>query len=488
MEAMNRDQDIAPPICKKCNNVIAKRDYLCCLLCEQYYHLDCTDISFQLFKLMKSKTFKCQQCINSPNYTSHSTPVSYHHIDHVTKRRKQIEVQCNLHTSNSFELLSDNDGQDEEIELKPSTTCSYSSLPNLSAQHKNISCPVLQLNNEIVEDLKEKIRSLEKQLEITEYELENQLSENHVLGKKILEYENKISKLSHICRSPHKSSYSSTQAKTKSYKKKNRADLSRTPFERKDRDDIIHMPESNKYIDKDHNELLTIVPHVNSSLLDTSSPVKKRTNAIPTNLNKTNICVLSSNKYNKTLSTFENVLTGDYHVVHYLKPYCGIKELLDGIEIKVQNYTYRDFCIVFVGDENFMTSQDHFKLINHIKEALQKIQHTNVILCLPTYRLNKHIFNGRVESFSNILYRDSQVHDYAYLLDTNLNLQYNHGMYRAYSGIIKTSALRVIFKDLQGLIILIEKHHISFPYANPFCNDGTFFRQGLLDTALDAIR
>lgn len=477
---INQDKNIASLYCTKCNNEICKRDFLCCEVCKQYYHLDCTDVSFQLFKIMKSKTFRCQPCINSPNYLSHSTPVSHHLADNVTQRKKP-NVQCNLPINNSFELLSDHEEEDQEITSKMSTTYSYSSLPNVSiTQRKNTSCPALQLNSDIIEDLKEKIRSLETKLEITENELENQLSENHILGKKILEYEHKVAKLSHICQSTHKSNCNSTRSKQKIYNK-TRLDLSRTStYQRKTRVETSFGPD---HIEENRDKSLTSFQTFNNSPLHVNSDSeKKKTNALTTSPIKANICVLSSNGYNKTLSTLDDMLSEHFHIIHYLKTNCGIKELLHGIETKVVNYTYRDYCIVFIGDYDFTSSKDYFELTNYIKNALQKIQHTNVILCLPTYRLNKHIFNGRVESFSNMLYWDSVIHEYAYLLDTNLNLHYSRHMYRGHTGIIKTNALRIISKDLKRMILHIKKYHISLPCGNPNCNDDTFFRRDFLES------
>lgn len=427
---------------------------------------------------MNSKTIKCGLSTDSPNEHFHSTPISQHDVDNITRRRKP-SIECNVPISNSFELLSDND--EEQSLSESSTSHLYSSLPNTSTQRKNISCPTLQLNSDIIEELKNKILILEDKLEITEHELDNQLSENHALGKKILEYERKVAKLSHICHSTHKSTHLSsstgTRTKTKHHNKTN-LDLSRlSPYRQKRRENIIlaldskeekKSGENNKSITSLHN--LTHPP-----LVVTSNSDKNKTNTV-TSSDKTNICVLSSNKYNKTLPTIENVLSENHHIIHYLKPNCGIKELLRGIVTKVYNYTHKDYCVVFIGDEDFTSSHDHFKLITYIKDALRKIQHTNVILCLPTYRLNKHIFNGRVESFSNMLYWDPEIHDYAYLLDTNLNLEYNHHMYRVPSGLIKSKALRTISVDLKQLISLIKKR-ISHSCSNLNCNNNAFFRQ-----------
>lgn len=427
---------------------------------------------------------KCQPCLNSTNNHYHSTPISYHHTDNITKRKKP-NIKCNLPISNSFELLSDDSEEYEAIPSKSSTKYSYSSLPNTTTQRRNISCPALQLNTDIIDDLKERIRSLEEKLQTTENELDNQLSENHALGKKILEYERKIAKLSHICHSSNKSR--STKTKRNNYSK-TRLDFSRQiPYQQSNQEHINFVPNSEEDLEsKNNNRSLTMTcnhsPMGATRILDKD---KNKNNSISTN--KANICILSSNKYNKTLSTIENVLSERFQLIHHLKPNCGIMELLQGITSKLNNYTFEDYCVVFIGDEDFISSKDNFGLVSCIKEALRKIQHTNIILCLPTYRFNRHIFNGRVESFSNMLYWDPEIHDYAYLLDTNLNLDYSNHLYRGYSGLIKSKALRIISEDLERLILHVGNHNLSrpkyvCPNSNSNYNADTFFRQDMVET------
>lgn len=417
---------------------------------------------------------KCQPCLNSPNNHYHSTPISYHHTDNIT-RRKKSNIKCNLPMSNSFELLSDDDEEYEAIPSKSSTDYSYSSLPNTTTQRKNISCPALQLNTDKIDDLKERIRSLEEKLQITENELDNQLSENHALGRKILEYERKVAKLSHICHSPNKPRC--TKTKRNSYNK-TRLDFSRQiSYQQSNQEHITFVPNTEEDLEsKNNNRPLTKTCN-HSPMRATSIHKDKNKN---NSTNKANICILSSNKYNKTLSTIEDVLSERFQLIHYLKPNCGIMELLQGITSKLDNYTFEDYCVVFIGDEDFKSSKDYFGLVLCIKEALQKIQHTNIILCLPTYRFNKHIFNGRVESFNNMLYWDPEIHEYAYLLDTNLNLDYSKHLYRAYSGLVKSRALRIISEDLGRLILHVGNHHLSHPKSNYNYNADTFFRQDML--------
>lgn len=434
----------------------------------------------------------------APGCFLHSTPTTQSHnqTDNVTQRRRR-NVQCHLPTSNSFELLSDNDegeAQISQISQSSSTSLTYSSLPNISTLHRTVSCPALQLNNDIIKDLQDKIKLLETKLEITENELDNQLSENYALENKISKCELKIAKLSRICQLTHKEKCTSSKSKSR-IGNKTGFDFSKHSSGISEDTTLVSSKKVtvNKRINESHTSPQVCQTH--SPLSNSSITGNHNTNKIdsPTTiLKKGNVCILSSNTYNKTLSTFEDVLSEHYNTIHYLKSHCGIKDLLRGIESKVNGYTYNDYCVILLGDKDFTSSKDYFELISYIKEELQKIQHTNIILCSPTYKLYKNIFNGRVESFNNMLYWDPEIHEYAHILDTNLHLEYNHHMFRSYSGYIKPNALRTIFEDIKRLIVKINKRLKFRPYSssnsNPNRNDPTFFRQDMLVTTDDTTR
>ena len=88
------------------------------------------------------------------------------------------------------------------------------------------------------------------------------------------------------------------------------------------------------------------------------------------------------------------------------------------------------------------------------RNVLQAMQHTNVIICLPTFKcpFDTSLFNCRVETFNNLLYLDILTHGHAFLLDSNLNLQYDYSMFDRYTGSIKHRGLPRIFKYLLDLI------------------------------------
>lgn len=174
---------------------------------------------------------------------------------------------------------------------------------------------------------------------------------------------------------------------------------------------------------------------------------------------KPKMCILSTNRNNKMLSNAEYTFEDKYDLCHYLKPYVNTEELLKGLDTKLKSYTLNDFCVIFLGEEDFKRTSNYYEIIFQIRNALQVIQHTNIIICLPTYKypFDTSLFNCRVETFNNLLYLDVLTHRHAYILDSNLNLQYDYTMFNTYSGSINNRGLRTIFKDLLDSITDIKQ-------------------------------
>lgn len=201
--------------CTKCSKDIINRQFLTCVLCEKSYHLDCTNVSFQRFSIMTTKnkkSYRCDQCwsklevftnLNNSSTQDPNVHESPNDQNFVTHRNKY-----NIPTQNSFELLSD----DEE---------EYSSLPGTPITI-NRSCPEMRPNNICeVEALQQEIRNLKEKLGTAENEIDSLLSENHVMSKKITEYELQINKLTHICKSTSiNNSHSKSSNKVNSQSKK----------------------------------------------------------------------------------------------------------------------------------------------------------------------------------------------------------------------------------------------------------------------------
>lgn len=193
------------------------------------------------------------------------------------------------------------------------------------------------------------------------------------------------------------------------------------------------------------------------SNLHPSTSLNTRVNSTPpVPIQKCNkICLISSQKsYNLQHKTIiENEQINRYDICHHRKPVCGILPLLEGIENKLKKFTMQDFCIIFLGEEDFLSTNNNLELVMYIREQLLKVLFTNIIICLPTFKCHKYatMFNWRIENFNNLLYIDNESKQYAYLLDTNLNLTYDHRMFSKLNGIVNIHGLRIILHDLGKL-------------------------------------
>lgn len=177
---------------------------------------------------------------------------------------------------------------------------------------------------------------------------------------------------------------------------------------------------------------------------------------------KRKIMIISSNKRNKIIQMAEHTFEC-FDVCHYLTPNVGIQILLKDLNKKLETFAHRDYCVVFIGEEDFRNSNDYKELVTSIRETLANLSHTNIILCLPTFKCGKstNIYNKRIETFNSYLYEDTQRHEYAYLLDANLNLTYDWSMFSGRWGILNNRGMRTIMTDLDLFIMDLELYHSS---------------------------
>lgn len=172
-----------------------------------------------------------------------------------------------------------------------------------------------------------------------------------------------------------------------------------------------------------------------------------------TNKQNNKICIISSNNCNSILYTAREKLP-DFEICHYIKPHCGVRQLLEQLKQKLINYTMKDFCIVLIGEDDFNTTGNNVDMIYDIRNTLKDILTTNIILCLPNFKLNNwsNMFNSRIENFNNLLYLDVMTHLYTYILDSNLNLSYDSVMFDQRTGRINNNGISTIFEDLKLII------------------------------------
>ena len=171
---------------------------------------------------------------------------------------------------------------------------------------------------------------------------------------------------------------------------------------------------------------------------------------------KSNIIILSSETSNRISSMIERTHLKDYKTCHYRTPRCGIKYLINNIDKKVQNFTRSDYCIIVIGEEDFRKTENYVELVTYIRDKLITLNHTNFIICVPTFKYmdNTNImFNCRVDTFNNLIYLDAESHNYALILDSNLNLPYTWDTYNQRNGTLNNKGFMQVMFDLQEFIV-----------------------------------
>lgn len=89
-----------------------------------------------------------------------------------------------------------------------------------------------------------------------------------------------------------------------------------------------------------------------------------------------------------------------------------------------------------------------------MKEKINSITNTNVIIIAPTYICGKPLYNYRVELFNNMLYNDIYSTDCSYLLDSNKYLTID--MFSLITGKIKKSGVKHILEKISDYISIIK--------------------------------
>ncbi|KAF9421458.1 hypothetical protein HW555_002673 [Spodoptera exigua] len=176
------------------------------------------------------------------------------------------------------------------------------------------------------------------------------------------------------------------------------------------------------------------------------------TSTIVKHQQKNKLCILSSHKSRGALSIIEDVFSKYFDFCHYVFPNGTVKELLYGIENKLRNFTLNDYCIILIGENDIKENKNYITTINMIKEAFQKVTHTNNIICCPTYVRGAPIHNFRVEMFNNLINLSIQDNEYAYLFDSNYGLSLD--MFSYITGKINNQGIRNIYERIMENILI----------------------------------
>lgn len=425
--------------CGKCGKHFDDRRIMNCSICKTRYDLACANVSTPRYCLMspnRKEKWRCESCwekirANKNNQESDRNESPTH--DYITKRKK---IVINVETKNSFSSLSGEDEDDEESE-------------------GNRSCPDLRINcSHQLENLKEKHDNLQNKLHSADVEIQNLIGENYTLKNRIKQLEQTVNNLKKICSS------SSTQNKTTSTNKRSRKSLTKKKLnfcsEKEENQSFQDLNVSPTTSTVEINKEMTQISEKNT-YRETENLSSQKQN--PKKIESPGkLCIISSNSKNKILQSAENNLEHT-EICHYLTPGAGVHKLLKGIERKLQDFTLKDYCIIFLGDYDFNKTENYQDIVNYIRDCLQKLQHTNIIICLPTYKYAKKIFNMRVELFNTLIYYDNLINEYAYILDCNKNLDYSPRMYTGQTGFLNNIGYRIIFSDLKILIADISENN-----------------------------
>lgn len=322
-----------------------------------------------------------------------------------------------------------NDDESDKV-LSQTLNCTTNSLPDISEDE---DAPLLQ-------KLKDEIAKLTSQLTSAHKEIEVLSLENSNLKKLNEEFNKKNDMYKKIAISPAK-----IKAKTTLLTPKKNVETKQTQTSEKDHTTSVTIP-------------INITKNIGSKV--NSTPNVRTVTAVeqPSTMHK--ICLISSETSNRLYTLAERTNISNFEICHYRKPTCGLWQILDNIEKKVQNFTNSDFCVIYIGEEDFRKTHNYLQLVMFVREKLSPLSHTNFIICLPTYKYMTDaniMFNSRIETFNNLLYLDISTCNYAYLLDSNLNLPYNYETYSKKYGTLNNYGMEIVVSDLRDLINGLSK-------------------------------
>lgn len=331
---------------------------------------------------------------------------------------ENITLRSRRRSESAIETFDDCSSNDSTIE-----GATNNSVPN-----------IMNDDNEEMEDLKHQISELNSQLLAAHEEINNLSIENSELKETIEAMNIK-----------HKLVEKATKKLASEIGTPNKRTRLSTPLR-----ETLHKQHREKTSSYGTEELIT---STQVTLQDQKVQSTKKMTNRTTQEQKSKLCIISSNQINKILPIAENTFPC-HQICHYLLPNRGISNLLCNIQNKLTEYTEIDNCIIFIGEDDFRQTNNYFDIIMTIRETLLAITHTNVILCLPTYKYDYYstMYNFRVEMFNNLLYQDVQSYNYATLFDSNLNLSCDYTMFQKKSGRISNHGITNVFNDLKSYV------------------------------------
>lgn len=172
--------------------------------------------------------------------------------------------------------------------------------------------------------------------------------------------------------------------------------------------------------------------------------------------NKVKLCILSNRTQSGACDVLDSTFNSTkYTYCHYRNTNAKLEALLANIDKKVEGFTMSDYCILMIGETDFLNTNNYVELVTTLRQTILKLTHTNVIICLPTYICGAGLYNCRVETFNNLMCLDILTHNYAILFDSNHDLTYS--MFSERTGRLNSYGLQHICENVNEIIkTLIE--------------------------------
>lgn len=296
-------------------------------------------------------------------------------------------------------------------------------------------------NSNVINDLNEQVKLLTTQLQSAHQEIENLNSENFRLKCDLNNMIEKNETLKKVCSTPVRKN-TTPKSSTKSKQPQNKEIKFNSP-------NITD-------IKKDIETQVNLCNCTQKSQKSNSENTSKTKLIHP----KNKLCIFSCNRSKGLLPIIEETFSSHFDYCHYLLPNNTITEAMADLENKLKDFTLSDYCIFVIGENDIKSEDNYVNTIQMIKERLQKVTHTNKIICVPTYITGAQIYNYKVELFNNLLHLDIENNNYAYLFDSNHCLTLD--MFSQISGKINKQGIRNIYKCiLQNIMV-----DISTPDSN----------------------
>jgi hypothetical protein len=417
--------------CNKCNKDIKTREYLKCSKCLQIYHILCTanvtSARFNLMSIENRSTWKCYSCFEAIRLTS-----------------KQNSSENNCQPSTSHELSTPRHAvrqqdKDSQIAKGPSLVLQRFSMDDTSVRYSESedddsltttlnsttrSLPGLSnVESAEVTELKVEISTLTCQVESAHAEIDR-------LNSEIFEYKNILSekqKKLELYKKLLGENGSSTSTRKSTLSKKTLNRRNSVPCSKNDSisNSVATQTVAQQEVTTIRNpetDKLTEHPSTNSHRGHLTSPRE----SVARSTTKNKLAVLSCNKRNNIYSIIEDdPLLSKFECCHFKTPGGGIRESLHKLEYKLSNFTMKDYCVILIGEEDFLENENYPDLVQYIVKNVTPIVHTNIILACPTYICGKPMYNSKVESFNMLLRSNVSLHEKHFSFDSNLDLSFD---------------------------------------------------------------